>query len=96
MTSWRCRVTRLPFGDQAIFIDREYFSSSGGYRDIPIMEDVDLVRRIKKRGDRLRIVQEAVRTSPRRLEEEGAAFCGLRCLALLSLYSLGVPAERLK
>ncbi|MDD1682261.1 MAG: TIGR04283 family arsenosugar biosynthesis glycosyltransferase, partial [Methanoregula sp.] len=49
--AWRTRLTRIPFGDQAIFIRREYFDRIGGYRHIPIMEDVDLMRRIRQRGD---------------------------------------------
>ena len=49
----RTRLTKIPFGDQAIFIRRDYFGTLGGYREIPIMEDVDLMKRIRKRGDRV-------------------------------------------
>ncbi len=50
MASWRSRLTRIPYGDQAIFIRRDYFQALGGFKDIPIMEDVELMRRIKRRG----------------------------------------------
>ncbi|HEX9860614.1 MAG TPA: TIGR04283 family arsenosugar biosynthesis glycosyltransferase, partial [Nitrospirota bacterium] len=74
----RTRLTRVPFGDQAIFIRRDYFEKLGGYRDIPIMEDVELMKRIRKRGGRIRIIREKVRTSPRRYEAEGLIRCTLR------------------
>ena len=63
--AWRTRLMRIPFGDQAIFIRREYFERIGGYRSIPIMEDVDLMRRIRQRGDAICIIPEKVMTSPR-------------------------------
>ncbi|UCH84627.1 MAG: TIGR04283 family arsenosugar biosynthesis glycosyltransferase, partial [Candidatus Latescibacterota bacterium] len=46
--SWRSRVTRIPYGDQAIFVRRDYFDQNGGFSDIPLMEDVDLMRRIRR------------------------------------------------
>ena len=48
--SFRSRLTRIPYGDQAIFLKRDYFLRMGGYRELPIMEDVDLMRRVKKNG----------------------------------------------
>ena len=49
----RTRLTMRPFGDQAIFIRHHHFAQLGGYRDIPVMEDVELMKRIRKRGDRI-------------------------------------------
>ncbi|MGA1869904.1 MAG: hypothetical protein ACMUJM_15325 [bacterium] len=46
--SLRSRVTRVPFGDHAIFIRRDYFNAIGGYKEIPLMEDVDLMKRVRK------------------------------------------------
>ncbi len=92
---FRTRVTRIPFGDQAIFLRKEYFSAIGGYRDIPLMEDVEIMSRIKKRGDRINIIPEKVRTSPRRWEEEGILYCTVRNMALQVLFALGVSPERL-
>lgn len=93
--SIRSRITRIPYGDQVIFIRREYFQKIGGFKEIPLMEDVELMRRIKKAGHRIYIIPEKVRTSPRRWEEEGILFCTLRNWILISLYLLGVPPEKL-
>jgi rSAM/selenodomain-associated transferase 2 len=84
--SWRYRLTRLPYGDQAIFMAQEYFFRIGGFAEIPIMEDLDLMRRIKKRGDKIYISKERVKTSSRRWEKEGVGYCVLRTWFLASLY----------
>jgi rSAM/selenodomain-associated transferase 2 len=93
--SLRTRVTRIPFGDQAIFIRRDYFEKIGGYKDIPLMEDVELMARIKKQGDRISIIPEKVLTSARRWEREGVLRCTARNWAIQTLYACGVPPERL-
>jgi len=93
--SLRSRILRIPYGDQAIFIRKDYFRALGGFREIPLMEDVELMRRIKKAGDRISIIPEKVKTSPRRWEKEGILFCTLRNWTLISLYFLGVSPERL-
>ena len=95
MSSWRSRLNRIPFGDQAIFIRREYFSKIGGYKEIPIMEDVDLMRRIKKSGNKIWIFYERVMTSPRRWEREGVIYCTIRNWMLQMLYCLGVSPHQL-
>lgn len=93
--SLRSRFTRIPYGDQAIFIRKEYFHAAGRFREIPIMEDVELMRRIKKAGDKIYIVPEKVGTSARRWEKEGIVYCTLRNWILITLYSMGVPPEKL-
>lgn len=95
MASIRSRLTRLPYGDQAIFIRRDYFQSLGGFKDIPIMEDVELMQRIKRRRGKINIIKDKVKTSPRRWENEGVIFCTLRNWFLLTLYLLGVKPEAL-
>jgi rSAM/selenodomain-associated transferase 2 len=91
----RTRLTRVPFGDQAIFIRKDYFDRIGGYRPIPIMEDVELMKRIRKRGDRICIIPVKVRTSARRYMREGIVYGTFRNWLLQFLYALGVPPERL-
>ncbi len=91
----RTRLTRVPFGDQAIFIKRDYFERIGGYLDTPLMEDVELMKRIRKRGDSIVIIPQKVRTSPRRYERGGVLYCTFRNLALQILYTWGVSPERL-
>ncbi len=93
--SLRSRITRIPYGDQAIFIRRDYFAAVNGFSEIPIMEDVDLMRRIKKGGGEIYIVSERVKTSPRRWEKEGVLFCTLRNWMIGALYFLGISPERL-
>jgi rSAM/selenodomain-associated transferase 2 len=99
ITEWyvalRTRLTKMPFGDQAIFIRRNYFEKLGGYKDIPLMEDVELMARIKKRGGRVCVIPVKVMTSARRWEREGIVYCTLRNWMLQILYALGVAPERL-
>ncbi len=91
----RTRLTRVPFGDQALFLRRDYFKKIGGYRSIPVMEDVELMARIRKRGDSVCIIPEKVMTSARRWEKEGVLRTTMRNWMLQLLYVLGVPTERL-
>ena len=93
---FRTRLTRIPFGDQAIFMRRSFFDELGGYRDIPIMEDVEIMKRIRKRGDKIIVIPEKVMTSARRYEQEGIVSCTLRNWMLQILYALGVSPERLE
>ena len=93
--SLRSRLTRIPYGDQAIFIRASCFRTLGGFRDIPIMEDVDLMRRIKRKGGRIIIFREPVITSARRWEKEGLVFGTIRNWFLMTLYLCGVAPERL-
>jgi rSAM/selenodomain-associated transferase 2 len=92
--SLRSRATRIPFGDQAIFVRKDYFEKIGGYKDIPIMEDIEIMKRIKKRGDKIVIVPQRVHTSSRRWEKEGILRCTLRNWLLQVLYLLGVSPQR--
>lgn len=91
----RSRLTRIPYGDQALFVRKDYFNEIGGYLSIPLMEDVEIIQRIKKRGDKIYLLSERVLTSARRWEKEGVVYCTLRNWVLISLYFLGVSPERL-
>jgi rSAM/selenodomain-associated transferase 2 len=91
----RTRLTRVPFGDQAIFVRRNVFDELGGYQDIPVMEDVELMKRIRRSGHPIRIIPDRVMTSPRRWEQEGILFCTVRNWLLQAAYALGVPPRRL-
>jgi rSAM/selenodomain-associated transferase 2 len=95
IASLRSRLTRIPYGDQAMFIRASYFRHLGGFREIPIMEDVDLMQRIKRDERRIVIIREAAMTSARRWEEEGPVFGTLRNWLLMGLYLCGVAPERL-
>ena len=95
MASWRSRLTRIPYGDQSIFIRTDYFRQLGGFSDLPIMEDVELMQRIKQKKGEIKIIPERVSTSPRRWEKEGIIFCTLRNWLLVTLFLLGVKPEKL-
>jgi rSAM/selenodomain-associated transferase 2 len=92
---FRTRVTRIPFGDQAIFVRRDYFEKIGRYKEIPLMEDIEFMMRIKKQGDRICIIPLRVLTSVRRWEQEGILYCTIRNWTLQILYALGIPPEQL-
>src|SRR5574340_947313 len=91
----RTRITRVPFGDQALFIRKTYFEEIGGYRDIPVMEDVELMARIRKRGDKISILAAKTMTSSRRWDKEGVLYATCRNLLLQFLYCCGISPERL-
>jgi hypothetical protein len=86
----RVALFGLPYGDQAIFVRRQAFEALRGYADLPIMEDVDLVRRLRRRGRLFRSAQPAV-TSARRWDRDGRIGRTARHLALITLYFCGVP-----
>lgn len=91
----RSRLFSLPYGDQAFFMRREVFCALGGFPDLPIMEDVALVRAVRRAGGAVRILPGRVVASARRYEAQGPVRTTLRNLALLTLFSCGVPATRL-
>lgn len=93
--SIRSHLTRIPYGDQAIFMRKKNFQDLGGFRGIPIMEDVELMQRIKKRKGKICILRKAASTSPRRWEKEGIAYTTIRNWILLSLYLCGIEPESL-
>lgn len=86
---------RIPYGDQAIFLRKSLFVAVEGYRALPIMEDLDLMRRIKKSHHKIRILPDPVRTSARRWEAEGPLYTTLRNQILVLLYYLGVSPSKL-
>lgn len=95
VASARSRLTRIPYGDQAIFIRKEAFRRLGCYPEIPIMEDVALMQRIKKSGGKIYIIPRCVTTSPRKWEQEGIIYATLRNWFLLAAYYLGVSPAKL-
>lgn len=90
----RVRLLRLPYGDQGLFVRRSTFVAMGGYRDMPLMEDVDLIRRLRHEGPLVE-VPRAIATSPRRWKRDGWVSRSARNLALVSLYFCGVPPRLL-
>ena len=91
----RTRLTRIPYGDQGIFITKNLFDRMGGYSDIPLMEDVDLMKRVKKAGYIIELLPKKVKTSSRRWEKEGIFYCTVRNWTLILSYTLGASPGKL-
>ncbi|HEY1797679.1 MAG TPA: TIGR04283 family arsenosugar biosynthesis glycosyltransferase [Stellaceae bacterium] len=93
VVAWRSRALGLPYGDQGLLISRALYEAVGGYAPIPLMEDVDLVRRIGRK--RLAPIGARITTSARRYREGGYIRRPLRNLCCLSLYLAGVAPHRI-
>lgn len=89
LAHWRAVRLGLPYGDQGLLIGRAFYHQLGGFRPLPLMEDVDLVRRIGRQRIDL-LPQDAV-TSAARYRAGGWWRRPLANLMLLALYYLGVP-----
>lgn len=89
LVALRCRLFRLPYGDQGLLISRALYQRLGGFKPVPLMEDVDLVRRVGWR--RLTALPSAAVTSAVRYRRDGYILRPLRNLCCLTLYFLGVP-----
>ena len=92
--AFRVRWFGLPYGDQALFVRRDVFEQMDGYRPLPLMEDVDFVRRLRRRGP-LRHVAVAAVTSARRYARDGWAARVAGNAVLLTLFLAGFPPARL-
>jgi len=90
----RSKRLGLIYGDQAIFVRKESFLKAGGFKRLPLMEDVDCVKRLRRLG-KVVLLEERVTTSSRRWDAKGTVKNSLRNLTLLLLYFLGVSADRL-
>lgn len=93
LVSWRCRVLALPYGDQGLLIRRDLLEAAGGIRPLPLMEDVDLVRRLGRR--RLVALDAAALTSAAKWQRDGWLRRSARNLLCLGLWFAGLPAHRL-
>lgn len=90
----RSALCKLPYGDQGIFIRKEVFEHINGYREIPLMEDVDLIGRMRNVG-RIAIVEKKAFTSERRWAKKGLLRTAAMNQVTMLLYRLGVSPERL-
>jgi len=89
LVAWRCRSFALPYGDQGLLISSALYREIGGFRPLPLMEDVDLARRLGRRR-LVPLAGDAV-TSAERYRRGGYVARPLRNLGCLALYFLGVP-----
>jgi uncharacterized protein len=93
-TNWRSHWCQMPYGDQGLFLKRDTFEEEGGFADLPIMEDYEFIRRLRRRGKIVTLTAKAI-TSSRRWKKVGL----LRTMLLNQLtiigYHLGVHPSRL-
>lgn len=94
VTNWRARWMQMPYGDQGLFVRREVFERLGGFPVQALLEDYELVRRLRRRG-RITILPVPARTSPRRWQRLGAVRTTLLNQAILLGYKLGISPARL-
>jgi rSAM/selenodomain-associated transferase 2 len=90
----RDRWGGLPYGDQGLLVRRALFDSVGGFEELPIMEDVAMIRALRRRCA-LRRLPSPLRVSARRWQREGRYRAFVRNCALITAYLVGVPPRRL-
>ncbi|MEA3210552.1 MAG: uncharacterized protein QOE70_3609 [Chthoniobacter sp.] len=91
---WHNRTFGALYGDQSLFVRREHFAALGGFADIPLMEDVEFSRRLRRSGP-LALLDPPIASSPRKHLAQGAWKTTVQNAALILLYKLGVPPARL-
>ncbi|HIK03962.1 MAG TPA: TIGR04283 family arsenosugar biosynthesis glycosyltransferase [Trichormus sp. M33_DOE_039] len=92
---WRSHFLQIPYGDQAIFITKAIFQEMGGFPELPIMEDFELIRRLKRIG-KIAILPTPVVTSARRWLKKGIFQTTLINQIVIIGYLFGVPPQRLR
>jgi rSAM/selenodomain-associated transferase 2 len=94
LANFRSKVLQMPYGDQAIFVRADMFYDLGGFPDLPIMEDFELVRRLKQKG-RIKILPLAATTSPRRWQKLGVLQTTAINQVIIVAYMFGANPRRL-
>lgn len=93
----RTRLIKSPYGDQGLLISRKAYEVIGGYKDIPLFEDVDIIKRLVRSRGRMAFCIFPVKavTSAERYERDGYARRVIKNMILLIRYHLGAPPEKL-
>ncbi|MEL7038876.1 MAG: TIGR04283 family arsenosugar biosynthesis glycosyltransferase [Cyanobacteria bacterium J06592_8] len=91
---WRSHILQMPYGDQAIFLKEKTFWEIGGFPKLPLMEDFELVRQLRRQG-KIAIVPAAVVTSGRRWQKLGVFRTTLINQIIIIAYLLGVSPQKL-
>jgi rSAM/selenodomain-associated transferase 2 len=93
--NWRSRTLQMPYGDQAIFLNSILFQEIGSFPEIPMMEDFELIRRLRRLG-RIAIISSPVFTSGRRWLQLGVAKTTLMNQIAIISYLLGISPQKIK
>lgn len=86
LVDFRCLLFRLPYGDQGLLISKQLYNEIGGFRDMPLMEDIDLIKRLGRK--RITMLRTKAVTSAKRYKNDGYAWRVLRNAWCLLLYRL--------
>lgn len=95
LSNLRARLWRIAFGDQGLFMTREIFLQMGGFPDLPIMEDYELSRRMRRAGVPLRVLPGRIITSGRRYRTGCPLLTMWRMFYLRCLYRAGVDIDEI-
>lgn len=95
MSDLRVALRNIAFGDQGIFIRRDYFNHLGGFKDLPLMEDYQLSIDIKADGEKIGLAKSSIQTSERRFVENGRLKTMARMQRLQHMYRKGVDVEKI-
>jgi rSAM/selenodomain-associated transferase 2 len=92
---WRSHLWQMPYGDQAIFLTKQTFEKIGNFPELPIMEDFEFIRRLKRTG-KIAILPASVLTSPRRWLQKGVIYTTLLNQIIIIAYFLGISPQRIR
>lgn len=94
VANWRSQILQFPYGDQALFMKSTFFKEMNGFAEIPIMEDFELVCRLRKKG-KIKLSPKSVTSSARRWEKKGLIATTLINQMMIIGYLLRVPMATL-
>ncbi|MBD2390102.1 TIGR04283 family arsenosugar biosynthesis glycosyltransferase [Aphanizomenon flos-aquae NRERC-008] len=92
---WRCNLWQMPYGDQGIFLTKDVFQQVGNFPQIPIMEDFELMRKLKTLG-KIYLLPTPVITSPRRWLKKGILQTTLGNQIIIIAYLLGISPNQIR
>ncbi len=92
---WRSHLWQMPYGDQGIFLTKDVFGQVGNFPQIPIMEDFELIRKLKTMG-KIYLLPTPVITSPRRWLKKGIIQTTILNQIIVIAYLLGVSPQQIR
>jgi rSAM/selenodomain-associated transferase 2 len=92
---WRSHLWQMPYGDQGIFLTKDVFQQVGNFPKMPIMEDFELMRKLKTLG-KIYLLPTPVITSPRRWLKKGIIQTTLWNQIIVIAYLLGISPHRIR
>ena len=94
LVGWRCRIFKLPYGDQGLLIKRSFYNLLGGYSPIPLMEDVEFIRKVGSHS--IEPLPITATTSAYRYQKDGYIFRSTKNVMCLILYFFGVHPSKIE